>query len=205
MIKVWQTGRDTVHVTGANGCTATATDSIQVLPVPPIPTITASGPTAFCEGGSVTLTASQGSNSYLWSNGERGREIIVSKPGNYTVTATGQNGCSSTSLPFAVSVYPSAAIVGASEECANAQATYSVNDSTTYKNAWEVTNGTIQSGQGTNTIIVQWGGAGNCAVSAIETTPLGCNDTVAMAVTIGTSLKPIIGVLGDTNLPPVTP
>jgi hypothetical protein len=37
--------------------------------LPSAPTITADGPTTFCEGDKVTLTSSEG-NSYLWSSGE---------------------------------------------------------------------------------------------------------------------------------------
>ncbi|BFM42768.1 hypothetical protein CFS9_14090 [Flavobacterium sp. CFS9] len=48
------------------------------------PTITASGPTTFCQGGSVVLTSSIEDN-YLWSNGETTRSITVTAPGTYSV------------------------------------------------------------------------------------------------------------------------
>ncbi len=50
-----------------------------------IPVITASGPTTFCVGDSVTLTASSGS-SYLWSNGATTQSIKAYISGSYTVT-----------------------------------------------------------------------------------------------------------------------
>ncbi|MEO0312295.1 MAG: hypothetical protein RIQ89_1952, partial [Bacteroidota bacterium] len=66
--------------------------------------ITASGPTTFCQGGSVTLTATQGS-SYVWSNGANTRSIIVNASGNYNCTVT--NGAfSSTTSNTAVNVNP---------------------------------------------------------------------------------------------------
>lgn len=49
-----------------------------------VPTITASGPTTFCNGDSVTLTASSGS-TYLWSNGASTQSIKAKVSGNYTV------------------------------------------------------------------------------------------------------------------------
>ena len=55
--------------------------------------ITASGTTTFCQGGSVTLTASVASN-YLWSNGSIGSVANTLTVGNYTVTVTDGNGCS---------------------------------------------------------------------------------------------------------------
>jgi photosystem II stability/assembly factor-like uncharacterized protein len=55
--------------------------------------IVASGPTTFCEGGSVTLTASGGSN-YLWSNNQTTPAITVTEAGNYSVTVSNAAGCS---------------------------------------------------------------------------------------------------------------
>jgi hypothetical protein len=69
----------------------------------PVPSITASGPTTFCLGGTVTLTSSSsGSYSYLWSNGLTSQSITVNSTGSYSVKLTGNNGCisyPSTSVP----------------------------------------------------------------------------------------------------------
>ncbi|HOS48099.1 MAG TPA: hypothetical protein PLG57_05655 [Bacteroidia bacterium] len=62
-------------------------DDIKLVSVSP-PTITASGPTTFCTGGSVTLTASAGS-TYLWSNGATTQSIVATNSGSYTVTVDG--------------------------------------------------------------------------------------------------------------------
>ncbi|HEX6915128.1 MAG TPA: LamG-like jellyroll fold domain-containing protein, partial [Chitinophagaceae bacterium] len=67
----------------------------------PAATISPSGPTTFCQGGSVTLTASSGA-AYLWSTGATTQSIIVSTAGSYTVTVTQANGCSGTSSPTVV-------------------------------------------------------------------------------------------------------
>lgn len=53
--------------------------------------ISSSGDVVSCNTDPVTITANEGFDEYLWSNGERGREIEVSLPGQYFVTAT--NGC----------------------------------------------------------------------------------------------------------------
>lgn len=63
-------------------------------------TIATSGPTGFCPGGNVTLTASTGTG-YLWSNGQTTKSITTSVGGNYSVTVT-NNGCTSTSTPVSV-------------------------------------------------------------------------------------------------------
>ena len=65
------------------------------------PTISASGSTTICSGGSVTLTASSAS-SYLWSNGATSQSIIVSQQGSYSVTTGLGSACPMTSAPTVV-------------------------------------------------------------------------------------------------------
>lgn len=70
--------------------------------------ITPNGSTTFCEGGSVKLTASStkctGTLTYLWSNGLTTESITVSKPGNYSVTVTGLDGCTGISSATTVTL-----------------------------------------------------------------------------------------------------
>lgn len=67
------------------------------------PTITAGGPTTFCAGGSVTLTASAGA-SYTWSNSATTQSISVTSSGSYSVTVDDGAGCTATSTPTVVTV-----------------------------------------------------------------------------------------------------
>ncbi|MCB0534838.1 MAG: gliding motility-associated C-terminal domain-containing protein, partial [Saprospiraceae bacterium] len=87
-------GLYTVTVTDANGCTATATQTI--APGGPAPTPQISGSTALCSG-SATLTVS---GSYptppQWSNNATGLTITANTAGLYTVTVTAANGCTAT-------------------------------------------------------------------------------------------------------------
>jgi len=80
---------------------------------PPLVTITANGPTTFCEGGSVTLTANDGSElTYQWLKdgvaieGAIERSFIAEQNGNYAVKVTFKNCISSTSDPVSVIVIP---------------------------------------------------------------------------------------------------
>ncbi len=105
-IIVTASGNYVVTVTDANGCvSASAAEVVTVYPTPITPTITPSGPTTFCDGGSVTLSASA-ANSYLWSNGATVQDILVSTSGNFTVTITDANGCTASSLQENVTVNP---------------------------------------------------------------------------------------------------
>ncbi|MCX6294745.1 MAG: SBBP repeat-containing protein, partial [Bacteroidetes bacterium] len=93
-----------VSITNVNGCTDM--DSVVVTVVPlPAPSITPSGATSFCTGGSVTLTAAA-ATSYLWSTSVNDtlQSITVSATGTYSVTITNGNGCSSTATQ-SVSVF----------------------------------------------------------------------------------------------------
>ena len=86
---------------GYEGPRAMVTVTINALPSNP--TITASGSTTFCTGGSVDLTSSY-ANGNQWSTGTTTAMITVTASGSYTVTHTDANGCSATSLPTVVNV-----------------------------------------------------------------------------------------------------
>jgi hypothetical protein len=68
--------------------------------------ITPSGPTVFCSGDNVVLTASSG-DFYTWSTGSNEQSITVNTSGSYTVTVIDfASGCSSTSQAINISVNP---------------------------------------------------------------------------------------------------
>ncbi|MEQ1675808.1 MAG: S8 family serine peptidase [Chitinophagaceae bacterium] len=95
----------TVQVTQAGGCVSNSpATSVTVNPIPAA-NISAGGPVAFCQGGSVALTASAGT-SWLWSNGATTQTINATSTGNYSVTVTNASGCSAASASTAVAVSP---------------------------------------------------------------------------------------------------
>lgn len=107
-INVSASGSYTVKVINPNGCLSLESEPeiVTVSTLPATPTITAGGPTAFCDGGTVTLTSSAGSG-YLWSTGAVTQSIDVSETGNYTVQITNEGGCqSAASVATAVTVNP---------------------------------------------------------------------------------------------------
>jgi PKD repeat protein len=59
-------------------------------------TITAGGPTTFCQGGNVVLSAST-SSGILWNTAATSQAITVATAGNYSATLTSASGCVSTS------------------------------------------------------------------------------------------------------------
>ncbi len=91
----------TVTATDARGCSNTASVTVNVTTA--TATIQASGPTTFCPGGSVTLTASPGT-AYLWSTGATTPSITVNTEGSYTVRVSNSANCQVTSAPTVVTV-----------------------------------------------------------------------------------------------------
>jgi uncharacterized delta-60 repeat protein len=80
-----------VQTQDASGCIDKDTVCVSVNPLPG-PVITPGGPTTFCVGDSVSLTAS-GFASYTWNTGEITPTITVDTPAVYTVTVTDASGC----------------------------------------------------------------------------------------------------------------
>jgi hypothetical protein len=79
---------DTVRcvVVDVNGCTGSS-DPVGVKTPPLVkPVVISNGPTTFCTGSAVTLTAEDGFTTYLWSNGSTSREIKITESGEYFVT-----------------------------------------------------------------------------------------------------------------------
>jgi hypothetical protein len=77
--------------------------TITVNTLPATPTITASGATSFCTGGSVELTSSAATGN-AWSTNATTQAITVNASGSYSVTVTDNNGCSASSTATTVNV-----------------------------------------------------------------------------------------------------
>jgi hypothetical protein len=132
-----------VTVTTAAGCSASASGSLAIDPLPSA-TITPSGPTTFCSGGSVTLTAPL-ADSYVWSpNGETTRSIAVSSSGNYSVAVT-TNGCSATGAATAVTVnaLPDITFSTPTRVCGTSESAQEVQPSPGMHYVWSISGGAI--------------------------------------------------------------
>lgn len=82
-----------ILVQGYFGAVGNFTLTVTLQPL--VGTVTASGNTTFCDGGSVDLTADL--NGAIWSNGTTAQSITVDTTGSFSFTATDANGCVSTS------------------------------------------------------------------------------------------------------------
>lgn len=84
-------GTYSVTYKSADECTAPVSASLVIIvnPIPPQPRVAASGPLEFCDGGSVSLTASTAGftgGAYTWSDGSTSNPLVVTTSGTFTVT-----------------------------------------------------------------------------------------------------------------------
>jgi PKD repeat protein len=106
-----KTGNYKVRVTKPNGCSKLSSRFIVTkLPYPAL-SLSASGPTDFCAGDSVVLTATQNPNyTYTWKKygnviaGANTNAIVVDKPGKYKVVVEDNNGCLRSSQKITVNI-----------------------------------------------------------------------------------------------------
>ncbi|HEX2898929.1 MAG TPA: hypothetical protein VHS96_04340, partial [Bacteroidia bacterium] len=177
-INVTTSGSYTVQVTNGAGCSATSAPTVvTVNAAPATPTITPSGPTTFCAGGSVTLSAPV-SSGYLWSPGGATTQTInVTTSGSYTVQVTNGAGCSATSAPTVVTVNPTPATPtitagGPTTFCAGGSVTLTSSSAT--DNIWSPGGATTQSinvtTSGTYSVVVNNGGCASAASNSITVT-----------------------------------
>ncbi len=191
-ISATSSGSYSVTVSTALGCTAASTaTSVTVNPLPTVPTITASGPVSFCQGGSVTLNAGAGYSGYHWSNNSTTQSITVSSSGNYAVTVTNANGCSVVSAsPTTVTVnaLPNPSIAGSTTLCFGASSL--LNAGAGYSQYLWSTGATTQ------TILV----SAAATYGVTVTTSAGCTGTTSVIVDIGNALTPNIVLNGSANI-----
>lgn len=190
-ITVNAAGNYNVRVTYSTGCSSTSTNTAVTVGSAPTPTITAGGPTTFCTGGNVTLTASSGT-AYLWSNGATTQTITVTAAGNYTVRVSQSGGCSATSTATTITIgtapTPSISASGATTFCAGGSVTLTASTGTAY--LWS-------NGATSKNITVTTGGAYTVRVSQSG----GCSATsTATNITVNTAPTPTITASGSTTL-----
>lgn len=183
-------GNYVVSVTQSNGCSAQSAATTITIGSAPVPTISTSGPTSICSGGTVTLTSSTGT-AYLWSNGSTARSITVSAGGNYTVRTSQSGGCSATSSPTSVTVgsapVPTITANGSTTFCQGSSVVLSSSAGTAY--LWS-------NGATTQSITVST--SGNYTVRTSQSG--GCSATsAARSVTVGSAPTPTITANGPTT------
>lgn len=162
-INVSQSGVYIVTATNAEGCSAPASVTVTVNP---LPTITISGNTTLCAGNSTTLTAS-GADSYSWSTGDNTASVSISAFGVYTVTGATTAGCSGTAnVTVLVSQLPVITISGETDICAGESTTLTANGGETYLWSDGTTANTLTVGMAGSYQVIGYNAAGCDAMAS---------------------------------------
>ncbi len=178
----------TYTIAASGGCPAvTATANIVITSLL-VPTFTSVAP--ICSGTALSALPTTSNNGVTgtWSPA-----LNNTATQTYTFTPTAGQCASPTTLTITVNPLPTPTVSGPTPVCqtiSTAYSTYSTPNVTGHTYTWTVTGGTIVTGQGTNSITVNWTtvGAGNVSVSETITATT-CNAIANKAVTVNP--KPI--------------
>lgn len=120
----------------AGSCADTSSAiGVTIHALPSAPLVTASGPTTFCEGDSVTLNVTNKTTGLVWNDflNTTGVKLVVKDAGSYSVKFTDGFGCSSTSTSTTVVTNaspnkPQIQVFGNANTCVGDQVTLFVNN-----------------------------------------------------------------------------
>lgn len=167
---------------GVNGCVKTLVQTVTVVNGV---VLTLTPDQELCEGDSTNLIVS-GANTFNWNTGDVNDTLVVgdtlsavASPHLFIVTGT-VGSCSATdSVTLIVNPRPvTPSINGSVSVCENdTSGIYSIVAVPGIGYLWSVTGGTISAGQGTDTLLVNWGSAGPGTVSLTDTNIFGCPGT----------------------------
>jgi PKD repeat protein len=214
-IYVNQVGDYTLKLVSPNGCAAVSNKiSVNLSSYPQKPIITKSlTSNVFCDGVNFTLTSSATKNNQWTKNGLEivGQNLssLISGDSGVFAVKVDNGGCVSSSDSLVMVKIPkpiTSDISGNVTANRNSKLSYSVLGSAGSSFQWNVTSGTISSGQGTNQIEVLWSAtASSGTLSVIETgsnTCVGPQKTKSIAL-FNTSVNEVINGISEMDIYPV--
>jgi PKD domain/PKD-like domain len=215
----------TATATTAGIVCSNATYKVTVYPKPIITGI--NGPDSVCknktyvysaasnQAGLFTWFVTNGTSSNLGANNDS-VQVTWGGSGPYIlncIQTSYANNCISNILKDTSFAYPTPNVVGPTNVCADAIVSYTITNIASGNFNWYVTPasfGTIQSGQGTNTLVIKWHGNNSPGSSNVVYLHFGVCGTDSIAITINEPALPVIngtGTLcgGGVNLSTVSP
>ncbi|MBO0935112.1 hypothetical protein J2I47_01000 [Fibrella sp. HMF5335] len=186
-------GTYSVTATNATGCFSTTTTPIVSNTTAPTLSVSPTSGTLTCTNPSLTLTAAGTGTAYRWTGGSTGNTLTVNVAGAYSVTATGNNGCTSVSSVTIGSnqTAPTATLVASQTLiCTPGSATLTASGGISYLFAGP---GLSQSGTSATAVVAQGG-----AFSVVVTGTNGCS--ASAGVVISSSPTPGAPALSGASL-----
>ena len=198
--QVGESGTTTLTLTRPEACGSTTSKTIAIDAIPG-GAVTPNGPTTFCQGGSVILTASAGA-SYAWSNGATTPSITVTESGWYSVIVTNAQGCSTSSAPTQVTVnpLPMASVSGGGNVCAGGSAT--VQATLTGSAPWSITwsDGFVQNGIATSVVTRSVSPSTKTSYSVTSVADASCSGSSSGSAIVTVTPLPTAAVSGNATI-----
>ncbi len=199
---LWSTGAHTqgiwaanpgvynVSIEAVNGCTNFDQINLDIFPVP---IIELGNDTAFCSGGSKTLTGPAGMKSYEWQNGDDTQSIVADVTGIYWLEATSFDNCSSRdSIEISVQPTPTPIITGEDSVCMYPGGElYNVLSVPDVLYFWQIDNGSFLGPIDQNEIRVEWLTPTTDWLKIREITSLGCEGEDSLFIRVSPRPGPI--------------
>ncbi len=196
-LKVNTSGTYSVTTISSEGCFSPTSDGIKIVvnPLPPIPSITANGPTTFCADTDVTLNSSSlQASGYLWNTGSKTQSLKINTSGSYTVRTIDNNNCfspSSSVLKITVNPLPVTPTIVSSKDsvfCDGDDTILQMNLVTGNKPTWVAAqNGTVTNYGIQNLTVTQSG-----AFRAFQTDLNNCKSVISPNVYVSVKPNPVV-------------
>ncbi|MFM2136452.1 MAG: hypothetical protein RL021_1852, partial [Bacteroidota bacterium] len=170
---------DVTVIDAITGCRSEISTTVELLDSVAL-SVTAD--TSICEGANLLLQAG-GANSYIWSTGDTTPTVVlagltaVNSP--YSFSVTGSAGLCSNTSTVTVNVLPlppPLSVNGSDTVCQNSTGNlyFAVPAGGNY--IWSISGGTIISGQGTDSVLVDWGFSGTGRITVTSINSNGCGN-----------------------------
>jgi hypothetical protein len=202
-----------LQVTDSNGCSDTVSQVVNILPAPTC-TLTVSGPTTFCAGGSVVLQSCAGLTGYQWYNNgvaiplQTNQTFTALQTGNYYCTALNANNClvMSDTVSVLVNAAPPANVTLSGSKCLGGTFTFSVPPCATCTYFWTNNGNPIPGAGNSGSFTIGPAAIGpHTFVVTVTNTATGCTATGTASVTfynpptVSISVLPNVALLCSNN------
>ena len=203
-------GTYSLSVSNSSGCSVNSTNTVNVIvnPKPTVPTVSLSGATSFCQGGSLELSViNNPSYTYQWKNngtnipGATTNTFTAQNSGVYSLSISNSDGCISktenvTVNAIAVPIAPLISASGQTQFCQGDSVTLSVTNITGNTYQWKLNGGAISNNQ--NSIVGKSLGVYSLTVSNSSLCSANSTNTINVIVNPRPTV-PSVSISGNTS------
>ncbi len=214
---LWNTlgsGSVSVNYDNSNGCGASS-PTVSAVTVHDLPVPTISGNTPVCLNTTEQYTTEGGYSNYQW-NVVGGTitptanphivDVLWTSTGNQSISVNYEasaGACSAavpTVFPVFVNDLPVPTITGPAAVCENSSANVYTTEAAMTAYVWTIVGGTIDSGNGTNSVSVTWNTSGPQTISVSYTNGNGCGAAIPSPYAVTVNALPVPSITGAATV-----